>query len=628
MSITTNRTYDLHRLFRYPTTNGSISAVSVTAPDASMLLSVYSILVNSAVGQLWAIVIIMGVYATLRQPVETRSHNAVVASVGVLNAKKPLDVGTLTVKYLYTLGKSSPWSLTIWLIVSIVALVASIVVPALVGRSMILGHGAPASTQIIYVPAVGNLSQQFDIHILEVPSALRAAGSVQLSDLAQQKNNGQIEMQANSESDQELGEGEHVSRYHYRYQVSSLEFGLQNHGSLIYYVQGSCVTEYGWYIGTYNVTAETVYTVDEYHLWNDTRILRKSSSYGAPMPPMGYFVPQPTVPAQDDGSHRNTSFAIIISSSGRISSRQGRDPFYLTQQDSDGMLRVKPARPVLSCWQDDTWRYNGRNYSILELSSGDVSTTNFPHALGKIFKHFFLIPKIVTIGIRLGASALHSASAALGGNFDARNANVESDLKNLVLTSYVATKNTLADITLFEHDGIVNSYIPNLIEENELHDASDFVIYSREVSAISIVILITVPVIVVVMFIIAYLMTTHPWFPWHIVQDYQATILYSLLDEKMSCEGVRTADDSKENQRDEIHGWKRKSIAWVEGTPRASSRHASIISGDAGPASLTLKGHREFKRLDSKLDQRQASPSRYLRHAQGSRNHADHEQEQ
>ena len=598
-----NTTYDLHRAFQYPTTNGPILAVAVSAPDASMLLSVYSILVNSAVGQLWAIVIIMGVYAILRQPVETRSHNSVVASVGVLNAKKPLDVGTLSAKYLYTLGKKSPWSLLIWLAVSIFALGASIVVPALVGRSMILGHGAPVNAHSIYVPFINNKTRDLAmrLHIIEVPSALRAAGSVQQTNLATQTHNVQIDRDSWSNN----REGEYVSRYNYNYQISASEFGLQNYHSLTLIVQGSCITEYGWHNGTYLQTTDgnSRYSLDVYNLWNNLSNQLDCSSYGAPMPPMGYFFTGPRSSEPEGESRKNTSFAILISSVGRVSQTQGTDPFYLNEQDSKESNRVKPARPVLSCWQEDTWFHDGRNYSILELGSGNHSTTGISNALGRIFQHFLLVPKIVTIGIGLGSSALHSASAALGGNFDAGNANVESDLENLVLTSYIATKNTLADTTLFEHDEKNNRDPPNLIEEHELKDASEFVIYSREVSAISVPILIVVPVIVVFMFIVAYLMTTHPWFPWHIVQDYQATILYSLLDEKLSSEGPHNPDDSKETPSNGTHGWKRKSIAWVEGT-RTSSRHASIVSGDGRRPSFTVKGRREFQRLDEEPDQR------------------------
>ncbi|KAF1968493.1 hypothetical protein BU23DRAFT_433966, partial [Bimuria novae-zelandiae CBS 107.79] len=494
------------RIFHFPTSHGPRLAVAVETTDASMLLSFYSILVNSAVGQLWAIIIIMGVYATLRQPAEARSHNAVVASVGVLNAKRPLDVGALIVNYLYKLGRKSPWSLTIWLSVSIFALIASVGVPALVGRSMVLGHGAPVDPAHIYVPGILDNSVELALrsHVLEVPSVLRAVGSVQLANDALYKDNVQIDEPLRVADRPDIGEGEYTSRYRYRYQVPARDFGLQRFDGLVFHVEGSCVTEYGWFNSTFfrEVDAKYTYPVDDYYLWNDGGRKAQSSTWGAPTSPIGYFKIN-SASIIDDGSHSNISFAIQISSVGRISNTPGKDPFYLTeeQQQDDGLKYyiVQSARPILSCWESDSWAYEGRNFSITKLENGDHSIDGFPKALGKIFYHFLLAPKIATIGVRLSASALLSATVALGENFDAGSANVHSDLVRLVLTSYIATKNTLADTTLFTAEDPSSANVPNLLEESELGDVSNFIIYSRDVSALSLAVLITVPIVVIVM---------------------------------------------------------------------------------------------------------------------------------
>ena len=590
MTDSTTSTYKLHHVFHFPTNHGSTLAVAVPAPDASMLLSFYSILVNSAVGQLWAIVIIMGVYATLKQPPEVQSHNAVVASVGVLNAKRPLDVGALTVNYLYKLRRKSPWSLLIWLAVSIFALVASVVVPALVGRSMILGHGAPVDAQKIYVPII-NSTREIVLrnHVLEVPSVLRAAGSVQLGTRSMYSKNVQIDAPAKLEDRPDIGDGEYTSRYNYRYQVSAKDFGLQHYTSLALNVKGSCVTEYSWFNNSLGQAADSGrdFLTDSYLPWkgdqDDSENYVYVSSWNA-MPPMGYFRLRDFKSVQDDGSHRNTSFAIIVSSVDRFSNTQGKDPLYLTRESERAPKEyiVRSGRPVLSCWQDDTWTYKGHNFSVAAFNRGNTSIDDFPHPLGKIFSHFLLTPKIVTVGLRLSTSALHSATAALGFTFDAGRASAESDLTHLVLTAYIATKNTLADTTLFEiGSNPPGTDIPNIIEESERNDVSGFVIYSRDISALSLPVIISVPIIVIIMFIIAYLMTTHPWFPWHVVQGYQATILYSLLDEKMWEEGSNSSEDIEKGKHKRKQSWNRKTIAWFEGT-RSPGRHASIVAGPDG----------------------------------------------
>jgi len=147
-----------------------------------------------------------------------------------------------------------------------------------------------------------------------------------------------------------------------------------------------------------------------------------------------------------------------------------------------------------------------------------------------IFTRFLGGPKIVILATRLGASALLSTDTALGEVFDAGSSSAYADLQRLVNASYVATINTLTDTTLFPpaHNGIPNDVLgPN----GKVNPGVDgFVVWSSEVQALSIRVLIIIPSITLAMFLIVYCLTNLP-FSWYRIQALQATVLYSSLHE-------------------------------------------------------------------------------------------------
>jgi hypothetical protein len=132
----------------------------------------------------------------------------------------------------------------------------------------------------------------------------------------------------------------------------------------------------------------------------------------------------------------------------------------------------------------------------------------------------------------LGTSALKSAAKALGRYFDAESSALHSDLERLVLGAYVATKNTLSETTMFSTQ---SADIPNAMMGNDsqiLPGAGDFVIYDSGVSALSIPLLIAVPLILTVLLGIIFLTTSLLCYapPLGNVDALKATILYSSLD--------------------------------------------------------------------------------------------------
>jgi hypothetical protein len=585
--------YILNRLFTFPTDSGPQLAVSVRATNADRLISFYTLLVKAALVQLWTITVILGVSFSLRQ--RDRSHNSVAVATGVLNAKRPLEVGELSFDYLWKLKRRAPKGLLVWLTTAVLALAMSAGIPTLVGPYIIVGHGAPVNPARIYVPDAGGDTRELSLKVgsLEVPSALRAAGSVQSANLTGYNDKIQIDDVEKIGERTDLGEGEIVNRYRYRYNVTAKDFGLQHFNGLALHVEGSCTTEYDWLAKS--VIQDGV-PIDTYYLWNNASNAIDLSIYNSPMP-FAYF--RPAEVAREERTKRNTSFAIVISAIERKSYTQGKDPFYLT--DSKPSKKNPPyqvffGRPVLSCWQSDSWVYKNEQFSVTTLNRPDGPLADLPESLNLIFTRFLSQPKIMTLGTHLGASALLSTATSRGEIFDAGTASVHSDLSRLVVAAYVATTNTLGDTTLFANGSqSAITGIPNLLHNDQIEDAAQFVIYSGNLRALSVSALASIPLVWATMFVLAWMVTSRSWFPWFHVQGLQATILYSLLDRERHKEALSSPTDGGEladasaGQASNNHKWKDDGqLAWFEGVkpipacyvpPRKGNKSQAMDSG-------------------------------------------------
>lgn len=392
-------------------------------------------------------------------------------------------------------------------------------IPIHVAPSIIIGHAAPVSPTAIYIPKYlpnQTLEERTETFALEVPAALRAAGSVQPID----SSIGSLVSVDELETSEILENGERLARIGYRYSVSGLDFGLQRYPDLFFHVEGSCVTEYDW------VTFDKLGT-NVYHLWNNsTTVINVSSIYDGRIPLV--FFQTPYVLDDSKSTSTNTSFAAVISSYGKLSFSSSTDPWYLTEKSSDPGIpyQVKRGRPALSCWQNDIWSYRGYNSSYDLV--GELPGLHLSEVLLSIFSRFLSGPKIVNLATKLGATALQSGSTALGRILDAGSASIHSDLERLVLASYIATKNVLTDATL-----IPTGTIPNLVEDsngNIFPGVADFVVRSSSVSTLSIRALIIFPMLSVALLLIVFLVKNLQS-PWYKVHALQATVLYSCLDE-------------------------------------------------------------------------------------------------
>jgi hypothetical protein len=105
-----------------------------------------------------------------------------------------------------------------------------------------------------------------------------------------------------------------------------------------------------------------------------------------------------------------------------------------------------------------------------------------------------------------------------------------ADLERLVLGAYQATKNTLQESTQFstQYSDIGNI----MLNSGKLLPGADlFVIYTPDAAALSLAMVIAVPIIAALLLGINLLLTTN-YFPWGYVNSLKAAVIYSALDEK------------------------------------------------------------------------------------------------
>ena len=293
-------------------------------------------------------------------------------------------------------------------------------------------------------------------------------------------------------------------------------------------IQGSCSTEYGWYIGN------TTDGQDGYNPFGVPQANLSDAWLAGPLdqgPPFALFYQSES----NVGGGYNLSWAMIVSSAGRPSVTSSDDPWYQTQPGTapltlalDSSFYVSNGRPALSCWETAVWSYQGSEATISNLTS--LPGLNIQAPLQQILETFLGRPMIFQLGIRLGRSVLASSGTALGPIFDAGSSSILQDFQRLVLASYTATRNVLVETTMFQGQaryGIVNLAAPN---GSPLEGVADFVVPSQAVTTFAVRTLIVVPVVLCVLLALNLLVGLVPA-PWRFTHALHASVLYSHLHE-------------------------------------------------------------------------------------------------
>ncbi|PON27457.1 hypothetical protein TGAM01_v203838 [Trichoderma gamsii] len=478
-------TYLLWKRFSFPSEDGPKNAFAVPTWVANQLNSAYSVMLGMLMAQVWTIIIATILYYLLKwrrkRKGESKSFHPLVP---ILWNNRGELLGSFMETFKYT--QEGTEKIRIWMVgILFLVLIAyigqtalSIIVPPLI----IVNNTAPVNPNAVYVPTVkSDNPSTAALYVLEVPSALRAVGSTgSAKELLDQR----VTITP-TDTLGKTSDGEPIIGISYSYDVTGADFGLQKYPELTLNVSGSCVTDYSFFVKTTN---STPYLVDWYTIYNKT----ESASLFDGREPVAFFYPGDSF-IKGALETSNTTWAALVSSTQRSSFTAGTDPWYLTESipnaNTDTAYRVRSARPVLSCWEDNVWSYKGHNSTVLGLNSTLLPGLELSQGVQFIFSAHLYQPMIFTVASHLGLSALLSTTTAVSQIFDAGASSIQTDLSRLVQAAFIATSNVLTDTTL---------YPPNSDQKLEnwvagLSGVGDFVVWSPDASALSMNVLISIP---------------------------------------------------------------------------------------------------------------------------------------
>jgi hypothetical protein len=535
--------YRLYKQFSMPTNHGSVAAVSVTTEIGQRILSFYTLMLQTIILELWIIVVLFLMYFTSGKG-RNVTHNVAVANVAIWNSKwSPFSIFWSMLGYLSIIPKHS----AMWVILAFIAFSGQILFSTFVSPHLIIGQAAPVNPQVVFVPleSLRTLDDILRYFLVTAPADFRAIGSLDSLDPFTGNenvlNSTNSAVHFNSGTIGIFNETLPVYQFNYSYSVTGVDFGLQHAPKLSQLVQGSCYTEYNWF----NQTVNTSGTESDYYNipcakgtlgCTGNSSLFSVSAYDSRQPSVSVHNISPTDPLNSTYS-TNYTFAFVISSLNRLSVTESNDPWYLTEPYTSSTNltenRVLPGRPVLFCWQADTWSYKGQNRSSINLDELGVLS---PGILN-ITRQFLSGPRIISLADNLGVSALVQAtSASLDYFFDASTSSMKNDLQRLVYASYVATKNTFAETTVSNHaqypsiqNGLISPTNGSLMD-----GTGDFVVYGAGFTALSLGFLIAVPIAVALLSSVVWFLGSNKWvhWSWGNLNAMDATILYSAIDSK------------------------------------------------------------------------------------------------
>jgi len=473
---------------------GRIEAFSVPAPTYRFIQSAYALMSTMMVVNIWAIVIAWGLYVYLRRPGTANRVNDV--SLSLWNRREATQQSVMDT-LLYSPSSWRKW--WYWPLASVIlgvwiaSIAAGIYVPS---KALFLGNGAPVNPRSIFIPALESSQtdeQALALNVLEIPPYRRAAGAALIASK---------DVRAKVMISEPIIEGtkgdEVIQRINYAYNVTGADMGLQKVPELQLSVVGSCRTEYNWLNRSQaeNIEGQAV-NIDSYIApW--TTNVTVVTLVDSPAP-SGNFV---LSPQQDRG---NFSWGIIISAVDRKSSTPSDDPWYRTVPLSPPPINkqqpaylVRPRRPALACWEQNTWSFAGLYANITTLQTVIPQGLMFD-GMASILARYLSWPVIVALGRHLDTRALQSAQSASAWVFDAGSSSIHQDLSQLVLGAFIATVNLLTDTTLDYGVGPKPNMTLNMAwnasTDTPQPGAADFVVFSEDVVALSLTVVILVPIL-------------------------------------------------------------------------------------------------------------------------------------
>ena len=242
--------------------------------------------------------------------------------------------------------------------------IGNILAGILVPVQLFMGNVAPAAKDMIFYPNVSYSTRTDDtsagfakLNTLKAPSALRALGSIEGSDVTVRKRVylDSIPPQGGQTAHLWVGRS-------YSYHVTGVDMGLQSDPKLTLKIKGSCQTDYTWLV-------DSTDKADVYRLFGGNNTFTVLHQADVNVPPMvNFFLNNQDILVQSS----NISYALIIKVAGRYSHTPGQDPWYATEKargDSSLPYQVQRGRPVLHCWEDRTWHLNSKDVEGSKLNT-------------------------------------------------------------------------------------------------------------------------------------------------------------------------------------------------------------------------------------------------------------------
>jgi len=375
------------------------------------------------------------------------------------------------------------WGL-LFVFIAFAMTVGNVIAGILVPAQLSVGNVAPVAKAAIFYPAIpayhpanstgSGISKLFSLF---VPSALRALGSIEAPRVKVRKQVS-IDVQVDSTPLQAK----------YNYNVSGVDMGLQSDPKLRLRVNGLCSIDDTWHL---NSTDQE----DTYKLFGGNKTLSVDLPELSIPPMLNFAIDERTI----QGS--NISYAMIIANGGLYSYTPSEDPWYLTQRSAEGDTigyQVARGRPVLSCWENSRWHLNGQDEGTRDLHK--LRGLKLHKFWIDVLKSEFDAPRVATVGILAGQLALKSTSSFVFPFYvlDAGTSTIKGDLERLVLAAWVSSRNVLRDTTIYDRGGMQNlaEGPKGLVEADP-----QLVLQSGDVVTLSLRILISVPSILLFLFI-------------------------------------------------------------------------------------------------------------------------------
>jgi len=545
-------------VFHYPRKDDSVKAIAVSRDTGQYLTACYTILLTLIIVMIWNFIVLMilAFYSVDENSLDDTAKHRGMAVVGLWNAGEPLKALMFMAEYISAVISTGEWSKVVGpafglLFVALCCFVASNAVSIVVAGKLEVGNLAPARPSSVYIPNIQprNNEDKAQLQAILGPATLRALGSSEAADVTVRD---RLNIVAKYPATAPGDFSPHFT-LSYNYSITGRDMGLQNFPLLRQDVTGNCETDYNWF-DRYDSGNEI------YYPWNNQQAGYPVPRTGeANSPPRVRAILDPSIPTNPKAFPSQRRFGVIIYSVGRSSYRSSTDPWYYTEpikniptSDEDPPRnKVRVNRPPLSCWQNDTWTYNGRTYkNIFEAS--DALEGVFPLAWRLLLQSQFTLPKIASVTNSAGASALTSSMTYVGSGFDAAAATVEDEMNRLLVATFISSSHVFRDTVMTPpQDGTKNlAKGPNGQPQNGV---ANFVVSTPQVTALRFSILVAVPATLIALMLLGIIEKILKWRGSNFLKYsrwYEAAYLYGEREKEGKKNRTHPADNDIKNWRE------------------------------------------------------------------------------